>query len=488
MNSQRTRPKKDLEDYILNGKLPPMDIDLEEAIVGGLMLERDTFHKVESIINAEDFYKDEHKEVFKSIKSLSDRNQEYDIINVVQDLRSRGLLDKLGGPFGVTQLTQRIAGTHGIEGRAKKVKEFSIIRNVINICGSFAHKGFEPGVDAFELVDQVLGELENVSKTESTVIQRIGDVARATLLKMKNDSVMELQTIGLPSSIKALTEHTLGYIDPDLIILSAKSGEGKTTFAFQEAYSIAKGGEPTAFISMEMKGNQLCWKTFSSLIEEEILQIRLAKNISDGKWVQLDEIVKEMEKIPLYIIDATGLNINQITALTKELKRKHNLKMLFIDYIQLISGGSDKNFQNREGEMAYVSRKLKENCMKMSIPTMALSQLTLDKESKRIYVQDDLRESKAIGHNADGVLFLYWPDFHKVETINNEYYGKNESIIVVEKWRLGARKLLRVKFFPQFNKFEDMYKNVNDSIDIPGRDIKPYSEPIKEDSSENLPF
>ena len=488
MNSQRTRPKKDLEDYILNGKLPPMDIDLEEAIVGGLMLERDTFHKVESIINAEDFYKDEHKEVFKSIKSLSDRNQEYDIINVVQDLRSRGLLDKLGGPFGVTQLTQRIAGTHGIEGRAKKVKEFSIIRNVINICGSFAHKGFEPGVDAFELVDQVLGELENVSKTESTVIQRIGDVARATLLKMKNDSVLDVNTIGLESSIKAITNHTMGYCEPDLIIIGGGPGEGKTTFALQEAYHLAKNGHPVAFICMEMKSFQLCWKIFSSLIEESIMSIRMAKFKDDLKWLQLDKIVEDMQNMPLYIVDATGQNINQITALTKEFKRKHKIEMLFIDYLQLISGGSEKNFGNRELEVAYISRKLKENCMKMSLPTMALSQLTVEKGTKRMYELNDLRESKAIGQNADGVGLLYWPDYHGVETINNEYYSPNESVIIWVKYRMAGRKIIKMKFYPEFNNFKDMYMSVNDSIDMPGRDIRPYSEPIKEDSSENLPF
>lgn len=485
----KTKPKKDLDDILLNGKLPPQAVDLEEAIIGGLLQERDTFHKIESIISADDFYKDEHKEVFKSIKLLSDKGSEYDIINVVNDLRSRGVLESVGGAFGVSQLTIRVAGTHGIEDRAKKVKEYSIIRNVIKICGSFAHKGFEPGIDAFELADEVLGELENVGKTEVSKIQRLGDVARATLLKMKNDSVMDIEMIGLESSIKAITDHTMGYCEPDLIIIGAGPGEGKTTFALQEAFHLAKKGHPVAFICMEMKSFQLCWKLFSSLIEESIMKIRMAKDISDLKWNQLDKIVEDMQNMPLYIVDATGQNINQITALTKEFKRKYKIEMLFVDYLQLISGGSEKNFGTRELEVSYISRKLKENCMKMSLPTMALSQLTVEKGTKRMYELSDLRESKAIGQNADGVGLIYWPDYHGVETINGEFYGPNESVIIWAKYRMAGRKPIRMKFYPQFNKFEDMYMAVKDVVDIPGRELVPFSERIKDDDSDgDLPF
>lgn len=482
------RPKKELQDIIHNGKLPPAAIEFEVAILGGLMIERDTFHRIENIVSSDDFYKDEHKQVFKSIKSLSDRNMEYDILSVTMDLKSRGVLESVGGPYGVTTLTNMVAGTYGIEDKAKKVKEYAIIRNVINVCGKYGRMGFEPGVDAFELVDQLLGELETSSKVESTQVQKLGDVARQTLLKMKNDSVMENDSIGIESSIKEVTEFTMGYSEPDLIILAAGTGEGKTTFALQEAFNMAKNGRPCAFVCMEMKAFQLCWKIFSSLIEESIMRIRMAKNISDTKWVQLDKIVEDMQNMPLYIVDATGQNINQITSLTKEFKRKYKIEMLFIDYLQLISGGSEKNFGNRELEVSYISRKLKENCMKMNLPTMALSQLTVEKGSKRMHELGDLRESKAIGMNADGVMFLYWPDYHGVETINGEFYGKNESVIIFGKYRMAGRKIIKVKFFPEYNKFESLYLSVVEAVNKPGRELVPFSEPLKDDEDVDLPF
>jgi len=483
MNQFKKKPKTDIEDYVFNGKLPPQALDLEEAVLGAAMLENKAYHEIESLLCVEDFYSDSHKLIYASIKSLIDSNIHADILAVSQDLRKKGHLENAGGAFYVTQLTNRVASAANIEHHAAIIKQLSIKRNIIRICGEYGKKAFDDSTDAFELKDQVLGDLENVSKIESTIIQKLGDIARATLLKMKNDSLLEINTIGLESSIKAITNHTMGYSEPDLIIIGGGPGEGKTTFALQEAFHMAKNGHPVAFICMEMKSFQLCWKLFSAMIEESIMTIRMAKKISDPKWLQLEKIVKDMQNIPLYIVDATGQNINQITSLTKEFKRKHGIKMLFIDYLQLISGGSDKNYGTRELEVAYISRKLKENCMKMSLPTMALSQLTVEKGTKRMYELADLRESKAIGQNADGVGLLYWPDYHGVDTLNKEFYGPKESVIIWAKYRMAGRKVIRMKFLAEFNKFEDMYTQVSDAVNIPGKDISP---PVTPD--DDLPF
>lgn len=453
--------KKVTDIEVFNGKLPPSALDVEEVVLGMLMIEKDTFHRVESILHPDDFYKDAHKEVFKSIQRLSNTNRTYDIVDVTMDLRERGMLEISGGPFGVTTLTDRVAGTDGLEGKAKKIKEYAIIRKVIHVCSKFAAKGFEPGVDAFELVNEVLGELEGAAKIDNTQIQYLGDIATKTLQMMREAQARGVDIIGLPSSISSITAYTMGYSEPDLITLAAGTGEGKTTFAFQEAFYIAYKGHPVAFICMEMKGFQLCWKLFSSMLELEIIQIRLANNITDEQWDKLEATVKDLQNVPMYIVDATGQNINQITALSKEFVRKYKIKMLFVDYLQLISGGTEQKFGNREVEVSYVSRKLKENCMSMSICTMALSQLSrLPKGTKRTYELSDIRESGAIEQNSDGVVMLYWPHYHKVTEVNGEHYTKNESIFIILKWRLGGHRLIRLIFFPQYNRFKDPSEHI----------------------------
>lgn len=475
-------------DLTMAGKMPPHSLDLEEFVIGGVMMERDKFYLIEGIINEDDFYKQEHRLIFKAIRYLAGNNQSTDILNVTERLRFTGELEQAGGAYGVTMLTMSVAGTHEIDEKAKKLKEYSIIRNIIQLCGKYCAQGFEPGIDAFDFKDRLLGEIENCGRISISQIDNIGSISRKTLEKMREDAAKpDSEMIKLPGSIPGLSQKTYGYQEPDLIILAAGPAEGKTTYALQEAYHLAKCGKPVAFVCMEMKAYQLCLKLFSASINEEFMQLKFAKNIPESKWNDLEILVREMQNVPLYIVDATGQNVNQITALTKEFKRKYNVQMLFIDYIQLISGGTDQKFGTRELEVSYISRKLKENCMAMNIPTMALSQLTVEKGVKRMYELADLRESKAIGMNADVVDFLYWPHYHGVETLNNDVYGKNDSLYIRKKGRMTGQLVHKLKFYSQFNKFEDNVTMADIIAESkPVKRLQSFSEPLKED--EDLPF
>jgi len=452
--------------------------------LGASMLEKGATGKVIELLVSDSFYSDSNKLIWQSILSLHRESNPIDILTVTEKLRKQGNLELAGGAFYVTQLTNRVASAANIEYHSHILIQKYIQRQMIHIAGEIGKKAFEDMTDAFELKDWAASMIEGIGNFNGGKIETFEEVATKVYKEMLENSVKEVSTnqIGLPSKIEGLNKISLGYWAPDVIVLAAGTGEGKTTFALIEAYNLAKLGHPVAFLCAEMKSYQLVWKIFSSIILEEIKEIRLSKNIPIEKWDELSEFVKQSHKIPLYIVDVANNNINQIISIYRELHRKYKIEMGFLDYIQLIDGSPEMKYGTREAEVAYVSKKIKQLAMELNIPIMELSQLLEidgDGKGKRIYAMRDLRESKAIGHNADEVLFIYQPFMHGITEIEGKQYKEGDSILVRAKCRLGKKGKVPMNFEGRYNNFSDP-----ETINIESTD---YTETSK-DKSDNLPF
>ncbi len=453
----------------MEGKLPPQAIDLEEIVIGAAMLEKTAFGKVSTILDKKDFYKEQHSIVWDIMSELYNENLPIDIMSVIEKLRSKGKLDLIGGAHFISQLTIRVASAANIEYHSTIIKQLSLQRNIIELSTDYLNKAWENGIDPFEFSKEFAWKLENITSSLTPDMRDIGKVAKLTYSMMREASLNESDIIGYPSSISALNDKLLGYSAPDFTIVAAGTGEGKSTFMLNEVKALAKQGIPCAVFSLEMNDYQLLWKMFSSDLDIDVKSIRKGK-MDEGRWDSLSDNVKEYAKMPVYFYDSGGLTIEKFCGIVKEAVRKNGVKMVFIDYIQLLMVQNAKDFGNREAQVNFISKRIKRLARELSIPIMALSQLSrLEKGTKRKYKLSDLRESGALEQDSDNVIFLYNPSYHGVEEM--EFYDKNENgnyekqtiafdhedcLILIEKCRLGETGIVRCKFKGQFSRHEDL--------------------------------
>jgi replicative DNA helicase len=440
------------------GKLPPQAIDLEEAVLGAILLERGTIDKVVSLLDPDDFYSQAHKEIYKSILSLYHDKKDIDILTVVNDLRTKKTLDSIGGAFFVSSVTNRTASAANVEYHAHIVKEKSITRKTIQVLSDGLENAFNEN-DTFDLVGGLIKKLESNIDLKKTQIQHISKAGSKVFDQMESNRNLGHELIGLPSCLKEINKNLMGYCSPDLIIVGARPGEGKTTLAVNEAFNIAKSGTPVLFFSMEMKGMQIASKVLSSLAETDIKSIRSGR-IVDDKFTEVAYHTEKSLNIPFYIVDASGLSTMEIKAITKSAIKEYGVKMIFVDYIQ-ISKGSKAKYSTREEEVSDIAKDLKGIAMECDIPVMALSQMArLEKGTYRLPQLSDLKESGGLEANADIVIFPSRPFHHGVTEVKgfDIQFSESDALIIIAKYRLGFCGATLVIFEGEFNRFRDKYE------------------------------
>jgi replicative DNA helicase len=450
--------KKDITELTHNGKLPPQAIDLEEAVLGAILLERGTIDKVVSLLEPEDFYSEAHKEIYKSILSLYHAKNDIDILTVTNDLRTKKTLDSIGGSFFVVSVTNRIASAANVEYHAHIVKEKSITRKTIQVLSDGLENAFNEN-DTFDLVGGLIKKLESNIDLKKTQIQHISKAGSKVFDQMESNRNLGHELIGLPSCLKEINKNLMGYCSPDLIIVGARPGEGKTTLAVNEAFNIAKSGTPVLFFSMEMKGMQIASKVLSSLAETDIKSIRSGR-IVDDKFTEVAYHTEKSLNIPFYIVDASGLSTMEIKVITKSAIKEYGVKMIFVDYIQ-ISKGSKAKYSTREEEVSDIAKDLKGIAMECDIPVMALSQMArLEKGTYRLPQLSDLKESGGLEANADIVIFPSRPFHHGVTEVKgfDIQFSESDALIIIAKYRLGFCGATLVIFEGQYNRFRDKYE------------------------------
>ncbi len=448
------------------GKIPPQAVDLEEAVLGALMLEKDALTNVIDILKVESFYKDAHKVIFQAILDLFAESQPIDLLTVTTQLRKNGALEVAGGAFYITELTSKVASASNIEYHARIITEQAIKRELIKISSEIQKDAFEETTDVFELLDKMEQNLFEIS--EKNIRKNYSDmrsIMREAIMELEERKNQKDGLTGVPSGFTALDRVTSGWQKSDLVIIAARPAMGKTAFVLSVLRNAAVDhNKPVAIFSLEMSAVQLVNRLISS--EAELNSEKIKKGtLADHEWAQLVHKTAKLSKAPLFVDDTPALSILELRAKCRKLKAQHDIQMVVIDYLQLMSGDTKGGGGgNREQEIASISRALKKIAKELSIPVIALSQLSRAVETrggdKRPQLSD-LRESGAIEQDADMVMFLYRPEYYGIT--EDEGGGSTAGVgeVIIAKHRNGSLENVKLRFIGQYTKFTDLDSGIN---------------------------
>ena len=452
-NKDKVRRKPLMETgNMVFGKIPPQAKDLEEAILGAIMLEKSAFDTVIEILKPECFYVEAHQKIYKAMQSLQIKNLPIDLLTVVEELKFKEELDFVGGPYAVTKLTNVVVSSANIEAHSRIVLQKFIQRELIRISGEIIGEAYEDSTDVFDMLDTAETKLFEI--TNNHLRRNFDDIATVlvkTINRIEEMRNRQDEMTGVPTGFPSLDRLTYGWQPTDLIILAARPSVGKTAFALNLARTAAlHPTKPTAvgFFSLEMSSSQLVQRILSA--ESEIWLEKIARGkLEEHEMKQLyKKGIEKLSKAPIFIDDSAALNIFELRAKCRRLKNKHNIGMIIIDYLQLMSGSADRN-SNREQEISKISRDLKGLAKELQVPIIALSQLSREvekrKEGNKIPQLSDLRESGAIEQDADMVMFLYRPDYYDVTTNEMGESNKGETYVKIAKHRNGSLDTIKLK-------------------------------------------
>src|SRR6201990_2978394 len=434
------------------GKLPPQAVDLEEAVLGALMLEKDALSSVIDILKPEVFYKDNHQKIFKAIQYLFEKTSPVDILTVTSQLRSQGELEMIGGAYYITELTNRVASAANIEFHSRIIIQKFIQRELIRISTEIINTAYEDTTDVLDLLDKAEKNLFQIAQnTLRRDSRKMDDLMHETLkeieaLKDKKDGLT-----GVASGFTDLDRMTSGWQRSDLVIIAARPAMGKTAFVLSCARNAAVDfNRPVVVFSLEMSSVQLVNRLISG--ETEIEQEKIRKGtLEEWEWQQIHSKIGRLEQAPLIIDDTPALNIFEFRAKCRRLKSQHDIQLIIIDYLQLMQGKSDgKGGGNREQEIGSISRALKSVAKELNVPVIALSQLSRAVESRpganKRPMLSDLRESGSIEQDADMVLFLYRPEYYGFTEDENGTPTEGLAEVIVAKHRNGDTADIVLKF------------------------------------------
>jgi replicative DNA helicase len=453
-----TRKKTRVDNMDLS-RLQPQARELEEAVLGALMLEKYAPEKVVDYLKTEAFYVEAHQHIYNAVKSLFNSGNPVDILTVTEQLRKEGNLEAAGGAYYITQLTNKISSAANIEYHAHIVLQKYIQRQLITVSGEITTKAYEETSDAFELLDESekkLFEIKNESMTKS--YDTVSDLITKAIKEIETMQTDVEGLTGVPTGFTDLDRITAGWQKSDLIILAARPGMGKTAFVLSMARNAAVlGKKKVALFSLEMSSLQLTKRLISSEAELDADKLRTGK-LADHEWQQLHTKISAIEEADIFIDDTPALTVLDLKAKARRLKRQRGIDVIIIDYLQLMRAEEgNKSAGNREQEISYISRSLKGLAKELDIPVIALAQLSRQVEQRQDKrpMLSDLRESGSIEQDADLVTFIYRPEYYGItqDEEGNDITGLTE--IIIRKHRNGSPGTINLKFIGQYSKFAD---------------------------------
>lgn len=442
------------------GKVPPQALEIEEAVLGALMLEKDALSTVIDILKPESFYKDSHQEIYRAIQILFNNSEPVDILTVTNQLKKDGKLEFAGGAYYVTQLTSKVNSAANIETHARIVTQQAIKRELIRIASEVHKDAYEDTMDVFDLLDRTEQSLFDVSETN---IRRnyadIRSIMKEAMDELEARKKHKDGLTGVPSGFTGLDRITNGWQKSDLIILAARPGMGKTALVVSSMRNAAVDFQkPVAIFSLEMSSVQLVNRLISAEAELESEKIKKG-NLAEFEWEQLVHKTSRITSAPIFIDDTPALTIFELRAKSRRLKAQHDIQLVIVDYLQLMSGDVSKNSGgNREQEIASISRALKNLAKELEIPVIAISQLSRAVETrggdKRPQLSD-LRESGSIEQDADLVIFLYRPEYYGITEDENGMPTASMAELIIAKHRNGSLENVPLKFIGKYTKFTE---------------------------------
>ncbi|PVX49825.1 replicative DNA helicase [Balneicella halophila] len=442
------------------GKVPPQAIEIEEAVLGALLLEKDAVVAVGDILNADSFYKEAHQHIYNAIFSLNRKGENADMLTVVEELKRMELLEAAGGAAYVAQLTNSVASAAHVETHARIIHQKFIQRELIRVSSEIQTDAYDESEDVAELLDKAQQDVFDIAagniRTETKPIKPLIDEALDIVKELAN---REDGLSGVPSGFTELDRITAGWQNSDLVIIAARPAMGKTAFVLSMARNMAIIHKaPIAIFSLEMSSIQLVNRLIASETELGSEKLR-SGDLKAYEWEQLNSKIKDLVEAPIYIDDTPALSIFELRAKARRLKQQYNIGCLVIDYLQLMSAGNVGR-GNREQEVSLISRQLKIIAKELNIPVIALSQLNrgveqrADKHKKPML--SDLRESGAIEQDADMVLFIHRPEVYGKTDDDNGNSLIGIANIIIAKHRNGAIGEISLNFRKELAKFSDL--------------------------------
>lgn len=454
------QPSPKISDSSLDyGRIPPQAVELEEAVLGAIMLEKDAVLSVLDVLKPESFYKESHQKIYRAIVDLSMQEKAIDILTVTEELKKKKELEEIGGPLYITQLTSKVASASHLEFHARIVQQKFIQRELIRVSSSIQKMAFDETIDVDDLLDQAESDLFDIAEGNiKKETARINVLIKEALNQIEEAAKREDHLSGVPSGYTKLDRITSGWQKSDLIIIAGRPSMGKTAFVLSMARNIAvEHNRPVAFFSLEMSSMQLVTRLIVSETELPSNRIRNGR-LEEYEWKQLEYKIKSIVDAPIYIDDTPAISIFELRAKCRRLRVQHHVEMIIIDYLQLMTGLGDTK-GNREQEVSTISRALKSIAKELNVPVVALSQLNRSVElrsgNKRPQLSD-LRESGAIEQDADLVLFIHRPEKYDIfeDEKGNSTLGLAE--VIVAKHRNGPVGEITLRFKDEYAKFSEL--------------------------------
>ncbi len=443
------------------GKIPPQAVDLEEVVLGAMMIDKKGVDEVIDILHPDVFYKDAHHHIYEAIFKLFETSEPVDLLTVSSQLKKDGRLESVGGDFYLIKLTQKVASSAHIEFHARIILQKYIQRSLIKISNEIIEDAYDEGTDVFDLLDHAESKLYDVTQGN---LKRSAETAQNLVIQAKKriEEIANKEGLsGIPSGFDKVDKLTSGWQPSDLIIVAARPGMGKTALTLSMARNMAVNSDiPVAFFSCEMSSVQLITRLISSETGLSSEKLRTGK-LEKHEWEQLNVKVKALEKAPLFIDDTPSLSIFDLRAKARRLASQHGIKLIIIDYLQLMTAGGSQKGGNREQEISTISRNLKALAKELNVPVIALSQLSRAVETRggsKRPILSDLRESGAIEQDADIVSFIYRPEYYKIDEWDDEERTptQGQAEFIVAKHRNGGLENIRLKFVGNLGKFDNL--------------------------------
>ena len=479
-NSRRKPQSSQVEDSL--GRLQPQELEFEKSVLGALLLEKDAYSLISDILTPESFYDPRNQKVYSAISKLHVAQHPVDILTVVEQLRTDGTFDEVGGVAYLSSLTQNIVSSSHIEYHARVIAQKSTARELISYSANVQDKAFDPTQDIDELMQEAEGSLFKLSQKKlKKDYQQIDSVITEAYEMLHKAAERTDGMSGIASGFHALDRMTSGWQNSDLVILAARPAMGKTAFALSMAKNIAVDQNiPVALFSLEMSNVQLINRVIVNTCEIKGEKIKSGQ-LEDYEWAQLDNKIKDLIGKPMFVDDTPSLSVFELRTKARRLVKEHGVKLIMIDYLQLMNA-SGMSFGSRQEEVSTISRSLKGLAKELNIPILALSQLnrgvenrpggenTLDSKRPQL---SDLRESGAIEQDADMVIFIHRPEYYHLYKDENGNDLRGKAVIIIAKHRNGAVGDVLLTFKGQYARFENQDEET--TTPLPGEDFNDIS-------------
>ena len=459
------------------GHLPPQATEIEQVVLGALLIDTEAFGLVSETLHPETFYDPRHEKIFEAIRSLNMSERPADILTVSQELRKLGELEKAGGMPYLVELSSMVSSSANVEYHSRILAQKSMARQLITYASNIETKAFDETVDTDELIQEAEGALFELSqKNMKQDYTQIDPVVKKAYEILQKAAAQSGGLTGIPSGLDDLDAVTSGWQPSDLVIIAGRPAMGKTSYALSVAKNIAVDYRiPIAFFSLEMSNVQLVNRLISNVCEIPGNKI-LNGQLTDEEWARLDNNIRKMDGAPLYIDDTPGLSVFELRTKARRLVKEKGVKIIMIDYLQLMNANGMR-FNSRQEEVSTISRSLKGLAKELDIPILALSQLNRsvesrgDGETKGIDSKrpqlSDLRESGAIEQDADMVQFVHRPEYYHIYEDNGQDL-RGMAQIIIAKHRKGATKDVLLSFRGEFTRFAN--KNERSAGPVAGDD------------------